>query len=239
MCTTEEPPGSAPECNSEDRPAAVGPEELHVDRSPGECATGPEAAADATAASFPRGKDSTMEPVIADFADGAGATEESVGAGVGVVIGAVVTPDGVALASWPSPAVGAVLFGIPAARPLSAVFETESPVAEFAAALSASALFKGFEDVDVLFRFGRDGDTGKWFLIALETSDVDVSGARCSREAAFELPRDPATGLFAKSIISSGFVGDGNPCASSSFEGAGSFVGACVFAITSVSALGA
>ena len=49
--------------------------------------------------SFARGVDAPMEPVMADFSDGAGAAAKAVGAGVGVVIGAVVTDAGVLLAS--------------------------------------------------------------------------------------------------------------------------------------------
>ena len=244
MCTTGEAPGSGRERNSEDRPAATGPDEFHADRSPVEFEAGPEAAADDPAndpvASFPCGEDSPMEPVIADFPDNAGATEEPVGAGVGVVIGAVVTADGVALASWPSPAVGGVLFGVPTDRPASAVFETPSPGAAFGTALPVSLLNK-FADavVAIPFRFGRDGDTEKWFLIALGLSYDHASASRCSRAEAFALGRAVAADLLVKSIVSPDFVGAGKLRASSFFKGAGVLVGASAVAITRVPALGA
>jgi hypothetical protein len=191
-----------------------------------------------------------MEPVIADFPDGAGATEEAVGAGVGVVIGAVVTAAGVALASWPSLAVGAGLPEVAAARPASVVFETPCPVAEFAVTpVIESAVFEVFEGasaVDVPFRLGREADTKKWLLAVLRPSgEDDAPRLACSGAAAFEVECGAGAALSAESIATgepippADFVADGKPCAASSFEGAGSFVGASAFAATSVSAFGA
>ena len=179
MCTTGEAPGSGRERNKEDRPAATGPEEPHAERNPGELEAGPDAGADVgedTAASLPRGEESPIEPLIADFPDGAGAIGIFVGAGAGVVIGAVVTADGVAFATCASPTLAVVPFGSAglsalivfcavASRAVFAESETRSRLPEFTAdAAPTSALLAEFEDpaaVDVPFKFGRDGDTEK------------------------------------------------------------------------------
>ena len=98
MCTTGDAPGSGRDRRREERPAATGLDEFHADCGalPPDAGTEP---GDDTATSFSRGLDAPMEPVIADFSDGAGAAGEVVGAGAGVVMGAVVTDAGVLLAS--------------------------------------------------------------------------------------------------------------------------------------------
>ena len=93
MCTTPEPEFER-ERNSDDRPAATGPDELHVDGDAfGLAADG------AAATSFPRGTESAMEPVMADFPDRAGVMGAAGVAtvGAGVVMGAAVTAAGAPL----------------------------------------------------------------------------------------------------------------------------------------------
>ena len=218
MCTTGEAPGSGRERNKEDRPAATGPDEPQAERNPAEFDAGPDVGDDA-AASLPRGEESPIEPLIADFPDGAGATGELVGAGAGVVIGAVVTADGVALATCASPTLAVVPFGFAAlsavidlsaaaSRAVFAEFETRSRLAEFTTdAAPASALFGEFEApaaVAVPFRFGRDGDTEKCLLLAVgSAAGDDASRSRCTAAVVSEFECSGCAAFFAESTAES------------------------------------
>jgi len=234
MCTTGEEPGSGRERRREDRPAATGPDEFHIDRD----ALAPDAGTepdDDTATSFPRGVEAPMEPLIADFSDGAGAAGEVVAAVAGVVMGAVVPADGVLSASWASSAVGVALFEV-AESPARSVFDAPLRVSELApAALAASALLRGIDAVDAPFKFGRDKvDNAKWFLaaVAAEPSDEeDVSEARRSDAAASALEFAVVVGFV--TVVTGGtrlpaavLEVAGKLRASSAFNDSGAFLGA-------------
>jgi hypothetical protein len=175
-----------------------------------------------------------MEPVIADFSDGAGAAGEVVAAVAGVVKGAVVTDDGVLSASWASSAVGVALFEF-AASPPGSVRDAPVRVRELApAALAASAL-PGIDAVDAPFKFGRDkADNAKWFLAAVAAKPSDeegVSEARRSGAAASALEFAVVVGFV--TVVTGGtrlpaavLEVPGKPRASSAFNGSGAFVGA-------------